>query len=323
MRKFGVPLTAFVITLFFTVASYAASGILEVHSDPAGAKVYINNIPVGKTPYQNVEIPTGRQEIKIVLSDEFAPIMKTIVIDEVKPQVIKVKFEKTAPPEPAKVEDAPVVKKDGGNVQLASIPTGAEVYINGEKRMHAPIAYRNMDPGKYDVEFHFHEKVLRGNFTIIKGETVKLVADFNANKVVNKWEEALKRKEEEAQRAKAKKYRDELVELIDDFKSEMQCGKDGEYYCCYSSFKTETILSALKKNGKFDAACADTIRWSDRAWDKKPVSLHFRIVIEYIKDENRIECLKQRTSVSPTKGKDLSVEKCFDYSLTPEVMQAL
>ncbi|PNX51926.1 MAG: hypothetical protein BV458_10900 [Thermoplasmata archaeon M9B2D] len=215
------------------------------------------------------------------------------------------------------------MKKNGGNVQLASIPTGAEVYINGEMRKHAPIGYRDMDPGKYDVEFRYHGKVLKGTFQIIKHETVKLVADFKGEKIINKWEEALKKKEEEALRAKAKKYRDDLVDLIDDFKQEMQCGKDGEYYCCYSSFKTETILADLKKKGKFDAACADTIRWSDRAWDKKPVSLNFRIVIEFKPDENKIECYKQKTSVSATKGKDLVVEKCFEYSLSAEMMQAL
>lgn len=310
----------------FAFSSEAATGILEVHSEPPGAKVYINNIPVGKTPYQNVEIPVGDVEIKIFLSDDFAPIIKKVTIDEVDPQVIKVKFEKKQvqeePPPPVK-KSPPPVKKDGGNVQLSSIPTGAEVYINGEKRMHAPIGYRNMDPGTYDVEYRLRGKILKGTFEIIKGETIKLIADFKNEKIINRWEEAKRKKEDEALRAKAKKYRDELVDLINDFKKEMQCGKDGEYYCCYSSFKTESILKDLRDKGKFDATCADTIRWSDRSWDKKPVNLNFRIIIERKVDTNNIECYKQKTTISATKGKEMNIEKCFEYSFPPELLNAL
>ena len=127
-----------------TSNAFAKTGILEVYSEPSGAKIYADGIFVGKSAYQNIEIPIGKHVIKAILTDDYPPMSHTVVIDEITPQTYSFKFGGGGGGNFTGVEEAQAVEKYKGNVTFASIPTGAMVYIDGDKKKKTPIGYRGV-----------------------------------------------------------------------------------------------------------------------------------------------------------------------------------
>lgn len=169
--------------------SYGATGLIEVYSEPSGAKVFIDNNLVGNTPYQNVRISTGHHKIKVFLSEDYPPQFWDVNIDAVTPQTKTFYFKKGAGGTFTGKEMEQTIEKHKGNIQLASIPTGALVLINGVQMKTTPIGYQDADVGRYSVEFKMKGKSLKSHFDIVKDETVKLIADFDNMKIINAWEE--------------------------------------------------------------------------------------------------------------------------------------
>jgi hypothetical protein len=173
-----------------------ATGILEIYSNPEGAMIYIDGISVGPTPYQNTEIPLGKHKIKAYLSADYPAQVYEVNVGSTDPVTYTFNFVGGKSGKFSGIEDEQAVEKFKGNVVFASIPTGATIYINDEKRKDTPIAYKEVEVGRYNVKFEINGKVLKGPFDIIKNDTVKLVADFNKGKIINSWEEArIKEKE--------------------------------------------------------------------------------------------------------------------------------
>ncbi len=182
--------------------AYAGSGILEIHSEPSGARISIDDVEAGTTPYQNLETPAGKHKVKAVLSPEYPPQVQDVLIDERSPQVIMFKFKERSRGTFVGQEIVRTISKYKGSATFASIPTGALVVINGEPlKRPAPIGYTDVEVGRYTVEFLLEGRTLRADFNVIQGETVKLIADFAAGKVINNWEKA---KQEEAEKKAAK-----------------------------------------------------------------------------------------------------------------------
>jgi hypothetical protein len=207
-KHYCVLLFCLSFILFIPHVTQAGSGILEVYSEPTGAKVYIDSVYVGKTPYQNVEVPTGKHRIKALLSKDFPPQEQDIVIDEVNPQIVKFKFQSGSGGRFTGKEIEQATDKFKGNVSFASIPTGAIVIIDGgARKTKTPKGFTDVEVGRYKIEFQWKGKSLKGHFDVIKNETVKLIADFNKEKIFNKWEE-----ERENKRIADERQRKELEE---------------------------------------------------------------------------------------------------------------
>ncbi|OGW40984.1 MAG: hypothetical protein A2010_15970 [Nitrospirae bacterium GWD2_57_9] len=192
--------------LFSPILSFAATGILEVHSEPPGALISIDEIEAGITPYQNLDAPAGKHRIKAFLSPEYPPQIKEVIIDERSPNVILFKFTERSRGTFVGKEIVSTTMKYRGGVTFASIPTGALVVINGEPiKKPAPIGYADVEVGKYQVEFLLNGRTLQAAFEVVQGETVKLVADFTAGIVINRWEQAKLQREAVKQQAQAPK----------------------------------------------------------------------------------------------------------------------
>ena len=124
-----------------------------------------------------------------------------MIVEEQTPQVILFKFERSKGAFVGR-EIVRTTKKFKGSVTFASVPAGALVSINGEAlRKSTPIGYTDVEVGRYSAEFQLEGKTLRAEFDVIQGQTIKLVADFAADKVNNKWEEERLRLEAEKQEA--------------------------------------------------------------------------------------------------------------------------
>ncbi len=171
--------------------SMAGTGILEVSSNPSGVKIYIDDIYVGTTPYQNFELSTGRHKIKAFLNNNYPAQYRDVVIDEVTPREVIFSFVGSKGSFTG-TEIEQKVEKHTGNVTFASIPSGAIVYIDGERMKPTPVGYRGTGVGPYSVRFNLNGRQLTGNFIIYKDETTQIIADFNRNRIINKKEDARK-----------------------------------------------------------------------------------------------------------------------------------
>jgi len=227
------------ILLCYVSTSFGASGIVEIYSEPIGAKVYIDGKYVGKTPYQNVRFSTGNHKIEVSLSDDYPSQRWDVTIDSVTPQTKTFYFKKGQGGKFTGKEMDQVAEKHKGNVQFASIPTGASIYINGQlQKKKTPTGFAESDVGQYNIEFKFKGTSLKGHFDIVKDETVKLIADFTNKKIINVWEEeraeeaakleSEKRKQEEDRRAKIE--RDKIIVTMPNDGLMFQKSNDGRAY---------------------------------------------------------------------------------------------
>ena len=171
--------------LILPAYSFAATGSIEIYSEPSGAKVYIDEAYVGRTPYKNFEIPTGNHKIEVELNKGYPSQLWDVFIDPVNPLVRTFNFKSglRGAIEGNRVEQA--AGKYTGNVQFVSIPSGAMVLLNGEQQKKTPLLYTDLPAGRYSVEFRAGEKSLKGDFEIKKNKTVELIADFTKGEIIN------------------------------------------------------------------------------------------------------------------------------------------
>jgi hypothetical protein len=194
---------------------YAATGIVEVNTSPSGAKVYIDGIFVGKTPYANPEVNVGKHKIKVFLNDDYPAQYWEFDLDNLIPRTKYFVFENSQSGTFTGIEEEVKTEKHKGNVQFASVPTGAKVSINGKYIKRTPIGYRDVEVGRYDVLFELDGKIIKGGFSVVRAETVKLIADFNQNKLIDRFHERviadIEKRKKEAESARLKKDREQLL----------------------------------------------------------------------------------------------------------------
>lgn len=163
-------------SIFCTVLSFAQNGsqkkvnlpvlpsILHIITEPAGAKVFINNIDVGLTPFQG-EIKTGAFSLS-VKKDFYAEESKEIVIatGEVKrlAYTLQPKF---------------------GIVDIASEPeSGASVYINDTLVGITPYCSQKLPEGEYTVRIT--KPLFKGQLEkliLADGKTIKRIFTLENN----------------------------------------------------------------------------------------------------------------------------------------------
>lgn len=88
-----IIIAALTASAILPLYSYGAAGVIEVHSDPSGAEVYIDGVYVGDTPYKDEGITRGMHKILVSL-DDHPPQNKYVTIDEAAPQTITFVFKK-------------------------------------------------------------------------------------------------------------------------------------------------------------------------------------------------------------------------------------
>ena len=97
------------------------SGVLEISSDPAGAEVSVNGVPRGATPLTIKDVPKGHVLVKTTMKG-YKDDVRELVVAAGDVQRLALQME----PLP-------------GKLSLASVPSGARVYVDGDVRGLAPI----------------------------------------------------------------------------------------------------------------------------------------------------------------------------------------
>jgi|GEM_PF-2453531 len=197
--------------LFTCLPLWAATGVVEVYSKPEGLNVYLDGIFVGHTPYTDPDIEIGKHTISVATLDSSENQIWTFTIDDLTPLTKWFYFEEPRPKKFTGVPEEAIIDKGKGNIQFASVPTGATVYVNGEKLNQTPISYRDVDIGRYSVSFELNGKRITGTFRVENDETGKLIADFDKNQLIDKWKKE-KSKTERIQLAEEEKEEKRLEE---------------------------------------------------------------------------------------------------------------
>lgn len=204
-------LSAVLLILLCCTAAIAETGVIEVYSIPEGQNVYLNGIFVGHTPHSDPDIAIGEHSISVTSLDGAETQNWRFTVDAITPLRKWFYFEE---PQPAKFTGTlqpPAIDKGYGNIQFASIPSGAQIYVNGEQFSQTPASYLNVEIGIYQVEFKQAGKSLKGSFRVEAGETGKLIADFDKSKIIDKWRKE-KSKTERLQHAVEEKAERRLEE---------------------------------------------------------------------------------------------------------------
>ncbi len=193
--------------LLSATPSLAKTGILEIYTTPSGAEVSIDNIYAGLTPFSDPSIEIGSHQISLVLEKTGAKHIFSVEIDNLSPQVHRIDFQQPQPITFNGIIENPILVIARGNIQFASLPTGARIEINGKELAKTPVSFRDADVGSYRVKFLLNDNVLEGDFRINKNETGKLIADFNQGQIIDKWQEE-KSKLERQEKARTLKQKE-------------------------------------------------------------------------------------------------------------------
>ncbi len=182
MLKIRIPLVPFLFLCTGlllckpTPAIRAATGVLEIHSQPAGAQVYIDRQRVGITPYIDAEISTGVHDVRLHYDDLHPDKHWVVTIDDITP--VKKTFIFTQPLGGWLVQERDIGTEVEyrGNVQVVSVPAPATVWIDGQHIGTTPLGYRDILEGMYKITIKSGNWTGTARFPVRRGKTTKIIA---------------------------------------------------------------------------------------------------------------------------------------------------
>ena len=126
---------------FVTVTSPATT--LSVASNPPGAAVFIDNVIKGRTPLTLTDTAIGNHRITITM-DGYEEYTRNIVVEAATPLTIAAVLTRSVP-------QPTTQPPQNGSIAITSIPSGAEVYIDGQLIGIAPAVFPEILPGNHQV----------------------------------------------------------------------------------------------------------------------------------------------------------------------------
>jgi hypothetical protein len=111
------------------VSLQSLPGNLRIESEPADATVYINGQNMGKTPYNLASIAQGNYNIELQ-AENFKPLRRVVKIQSGQLSELKEKMEIIS-----------------GSLFVHSVPSGAQVFMDGDFMGVTPILMENIKPG--------------------------------------------------------------------------------------------------------------------------------------------------------------------------------
>ena len=119
-------------------------GKINIRSNPSGARIFLNGKETGKTtPAVIDDLKQGRYTVRL-LKEDFQPLVRSVNIASSKPYSIEEKLLEIKKPaeEPVKEPAKPAATGGEGSIRITSNPSGADVFVNGEKQGITPVTVR-------------------------------------------------------------------------------------------------------------------------------------------------------------------------------------
>jgi hypothetical protein len=139
------------------------TGLVLVHSTPAGADVTLNSAFRGKTPLLITDFPMGRHRLQLSLVGFFPREVEVTVRDRI-PQWVKADL-----------------TSDSASLEVTSEPSGAAVLINGSNRGVTPCRVDQIPSGQIELEVQLAGyKPHQEKLNVKAGETLSVQASLRA-----------------------------------------------------------------------------------------------------------------------------------------------
>lgn len=167
-NKYGLGvLFIILLTLLIIYATFSSSNnkstkniltsSLTIFSNPPAALVYLNGDSLGKTPLQDLNLPSDQYSMSIVKKDYhkidttiFLSAGNSLQLDFLLQEIVitppPIASEK--PPPPKKVKP----KSSFASLTIRSNPNKATIWLNGQIKGRTPLQLSNIKPGKYQLE---------------------------------------------------------------------------------------------------------------------------------------------------------------------------
>ncbi|MBN2733814.1 MAG: PEGA domain-containing protein [Methanomicrobiaceae archaeon] len=143
-------------------------GLFTVSTKPTGARIYIDGEFYGISNTVLSELPAGQHTVLLTL-DNYSDYAKTVIINEGMPQSVVHTFE----PLPTT-----------GRIIFESVPSNAQVFLNGEMKGTTRLTLDEVLPGTYDVVI---KKTgyddWKGRVDVAAGKISEVKADLSLSKV--------------------------------------------------------------------------------------------------------------------------------------------
>ena len=120
---------------------------LSITSNPPGAVIYVDNIVKGRSPLMLTDTPIGDHRITITL-DGYEEYTRNIIVESATPLTIAAVLTRIGPQPTTQLPP-------NGSIAITSIPSGAEVYIDGWQSGIAPTIISEILPGNHQVTLAF------------------------------------------------------------------------------------------------------------------------------------------------------------------------
>jgi hypothetical protein len=134
-----------------------APGSLRIVSDPPGATVHLDGITVGETPLIIAKVTPGTRTLRISMS-RFVSVTRKIEVISGRETAVEVAL--------------------GGRLHIVSIPSGAQVFVDGERMGVTPLRTRRIPAGSHHLRFKTQD-------TRHKTEDLTVVVERGQEKEVN------------------------------------------------------------------------------------------------------------------------------------------
>ncbi|TAN41013.1 MAG: PEGA domain-containing protein [Nitrospirae bacterium] len=215
MRTFILLARCFLLILFLFSTATAGTGDLQVTCE-SGVKIYVDGKYKGTTNAADGglaidNLAPGQHTLKAV-KQGYEPFIKNFNIQEYKGTKIEVNFKDVGENIYQLRPESGETTVQVGTIELMSLPMGATVFIDGEKKQgKTDMGIRNIKAGQRKVTFERANQRLAGTFTLDPNEVLKLKADFKKGKIINisDLEKAELREQREAQRIEEERKRQE------------------------------------------------------------------------------------------------------------------
>ncbi|HYE93725.1 MAG TPA: protein kinase [Terriglobales bacterium] len=195
IRACAAGLALGIVALLATATSARAQlayGQLTITSDPPGATVTIDGEQMeGEfTPWGPAELPEGHHIISLRHPQFTAPQVLKVTIRSGAPAKVHARFTVPVPPavgEPRLPPVSPPVQTKApvrtGGLQIESIPSGAKVFLEGERRGTTPVELQALREGVYAVRLEADGFPARTtSVQVVAGKTIATVVPLNHEK---------------------------------------------------------------------------------------------------------------------------------------------
>ena len=135
---------------------------VTIISEPSRATVYIDDEQIGQTPLEDYSLAVGSYNLKVTL-DDYENWSDSLIIESEKHNLIDLKL-------------TPLKKL--GTATITSIPSNAEVYLDGEYAGQTPLENYPLEIGNHDFRMTLDGEDLKGLLKVEEGKTTLLEGDF-------------------------------------------------------------------------------------------------------------------------------------------------